>query len=277
MVAVAAGESLDERQLLEGLLIPSSNNIADLLARWDAGSLSAFVAKLNARASALGMKKTHFADASGFSDQTVATPSDLVLAGQALMADPTLAEIVREAQVDLPVAGTAYNVDYALGTDGIVGIKTGSAPKAGACFLFAARAAVPGQEVTLVGAVMDEPTLQDAFSTSEKLITAATPSLTLAPAVSADQAVAEYRSPWGSRTGLRTQDHINLVAWPGMIIHRQVIAPPVSPPLGTGQQVGTIEAWIGSGTPVSVQLATDGPLYEPGSFWRLTRPFSDSG
>ena len=276
VVAVRVGEMLSERQLLDGLLIPSGNNFADILAGWDAGSIPAFVAKMNSRAAALGMKQSHFADASGYSEQTVGNPSDLVLAGQALMAIPVLAQIVGQGQVDLPVAGTSFNVNYALGSQGIVGIKTGSAPKAGACFLFAATTKVGGKAVLVVGAVMDEPTLDDAFVASERLIAAIGPALKLVTAVSAAEAVAEYRSPWGSRTGLIAQKEISLVGWPGLIVHRKVSAPAVQPPLGDGQAVGTFSAWVGSGAPVSVPLATDGPLYEPGNFWRLTRPFSDS-
>ena len=276
VVAVQVGEVLTERQLLDGLMIPSGNNFADLLARWDAGSTDAFVAKLNSRAAALGMKQSHFADASGFSEQTVGTPSDLVLAGEALMAVPVLAQIVGEAQVDLPVAGTSFNVDYALGSQGIVGIKTGSAPKAGACFLFAAASKVGGRAALVVGAVMDQPTLDDAFTASEKLIAAIVPALKLVPAVSASEAVAEYRSPWGSRTGLIAQKDISLLAWPGLILHRRLNVPAVQPPLSDGQMIGSFSAWVGSGTPQSVALATDGPLYEPGNVWRLTRPFGDS-
>jgi D-alanyl-D-alanine carboxypeptidase (penicillin-binding protein 5/6) len=275
VVAVQLGETLTERQLLEGLLIPSGNNLADMLARWDAGSVDAFVAKMNSRAAALGMKQSHFADASGFSEQTVGTPSDLVLAGEALMADPILAQIVGQGQVDLPIAGTSFNVNYALGSQGIVGIKTGSSPKAGACFLFAAAAKVGGKPALVVGAVMNEPTLDDAFAASEKLIAVIVPALTLVPSVSASEAVAEYRSPWGSRTGLVAQKDISLLAWPGLILHREVNAPAVQPPLSDGDKVGTFAAWIGSGPPVSVDLATDGPLFEPGNVWRLTRPFGD--
>jgi serine-type D-Ala-D-Ala carboxypeptidase (penicillin-binding protein 5/6) len=276
VVAVRVGETLSERQLLDGLLIPSGNNFADILARWDAGSTDAFVAKMNRRAAALGMKRSHFADASGYSEQTVGTPSDLVLAGQALMGVPVLAQVVGQGQVDLPVAGTSFNVDYALGTQGIVGIKTGSSPKAGACFLFAATTKVGGRPALVVGAVMDEPTLDDAFTASEKLIAAIAPALKLVTAVSASEAVAEYRSPWGSRTGLVAQKDISLLGWPGLIIHRKVNAPAVQPPLSDGQMVGNFSAWVGSGTPLSVPLATDGPLFEPGNFWRLTRPFGDS-
>ena len=37
-VEVQAGEVLTERQLLDGLLVHSANNLADTLARWDAGT-----------------------------------------------------------------------------------------------------------------------------------------------------------------------------------------------------------------------------------------------
>src|SRR5260221_708192 len=265
VVTVRVGETLNQRQLLEGLLIPSGNNFADLLARWDAGSVDGFVAKMNARAAGLGMKQRHFADPSGFSEQTVGTPADLVLAGEALMADPVLAQIVGQGQVDLPEAGTTFNVNYALGSQGIVGIKTGSAPKAGACFLFAATTKVGGKAALVVGAVMDEPTLDDAFTANEKLIAAIVPALKLVPALSASEAVAEYRAPWGSRTGLIAQKDISLFAWPGLILHRRVNAPAVQPPLGDGQSVGSFAAWVGAGPPVSVPLATDGPLFEPGN------------
>jgi D-alanyl-D-alanine carboxypeptidase (penicillin-binding protein 5/6) len=276
VVAVRLGDPLTERQLLEGMLIPSGNNYADMLARWDTGSADAFVAKMNSRAAALSMKQSHFADASGFSDQTVATPSDLILAGEALMNEPVLAQIVGQAQVDLPVAGTSFNVNYALGAQGIVGIKTGSSPKAGACFLFAATTKIGGRAAMVVGAVMNEPTLADAFAAGERLIAAVVPALKLVPAVSASEAVAEYRSPWGSRTGVIAQKDLSLIGWPGMLLHRSVNAPAVEPPLSDGEAVGTFEAWIGSEQRQSVPLVTDGPLYEPGNWWRLTRPFGDS-
>ena len=54
-VEVALGEVLTERQLLEGLLVHSANNFADILAEWDAGSMAAFVTKMNATALTLGM------------------------------------------------------------------------------------------------------------------------------------------------------------------------------------------------------------------------------
>ena len=275
VVPVEAGEVLNLRQLLEGTLIPSANNFADIIARWDAGSIDAFVGRMNGRALQLGMAKTHFADASGFSERTVGTPADLIRAGEAVLNVPVLAQIVGEAQVSLPVAGVVFNVDYALGRSGIVGIKTGSAPRAGACFLFAAQTKVYGGAYMIIGMVMGEPTLDDAFQASLRIIAAVAPGLVVAPLVSAAEAVAEYRAPWGARAGLVAQRDLGLVAWPGQIVHRRVSAPAAQPPLAEGEAAGTLQAWIGTGPVHSVPLATDGPLFEPGGLWRLTRPFGD--
>ena len=50
VVPIAAGEQLTERQALQAVLLPSANNIAVVLARWDAGSTDRFVARMNATA-----------------------------------------------------------------------------------------------------------------------------------------------------------------------------------------------------------------------------------
>ena len=64
-----------EIQVLGGLLIHSADNYADLLARWDAGSEAAFVAKMNADAAKLGMTSPHFADPSGVGRVGVDAPT----------------------------------------------------------------------------------------------------------------------------------------------------------------------------------------------------------
>lgn len=76
VVRVVPGEKLTEPQVLEALLIPSGNNIAVLLAGWDAGSQGAFGAKMNARARWLGLGGTRYADASGADPATVSTAGD---------------------------------------------------------------------------------------------------------------------------------------------------------------------------------------------------------
>ncbi|HEV3165854.1 MAG TPA: hypothetical protein VGZ22_17630, partial [Isosphaeraceae bacterium] len=81
-VPIAAGESLTELQALEGLLVDSGADMATVLADWDAGSVSAFVAKMNAAASRLGLASTHITDPSGVDPATTSTAEDLVRLGE---------------------------------------------------------------------------------------------------------------------------------------------------------------------------------------------------
>src|SRR5579864_919005 len=177
VVPVEAGEQLTELKAMEGMLIPSANNLAETLARWDAGSIDAFVAKMNDRAAKLSLKRTKFADPSGASAGSVSTASDLLALGMVAMKQDVFAQIVGMGQVDLPVAGTVYNVDGVLGQSGIIGIKTGSGFSLGANFLFAASVAVDGRQVVIYGCVMGEPTLAITFARAKALIAAMQPAL----------------------------------------------------------------------------------------------------
>ena len=133
VVPIAAGEQLTERQALEALLLPSANNIAAVLARWDAGSAAGFVARMNATARSLGMTSTRYTDPSGYDDATVSTAADQVGMVDRAMRLPAFLQIVARPSATLPVAGIVRNTDTLLGHDGFVGIKTGSDDAAGGC------------------------------------------------------------------------------------------------------------------------------------------------
>ena len=154
VVAVAAGERLTERQLLEALLIPSGNNIADILATAVAGSQARFVAEMNARARALGMTHTTYTDPSGFAASTVSTASDQLRAFGQAMRFSAFRQIVSMESVTLPVAGTVTNFNPLI-ADGYAG-KTGSDFAAGGCLAFSTDVTVGGRRRTAVGVVLGQ-------------------------------------------------------------------------------------------------------------------------
>jgi D-alanyl-D-alanine carboxypeptidase (penicillin-binding protein 5/6) len=272
VVAVQSGEQLTEFQLLEGLLIPSANNFAQTLARWDAGSIQAFVASMNKRAGDLHMTHTTFTDTSGASPGTVSTPGDLMLLGMEAMKLDVFAQIVGMAQADLPVAGRVYNVDSVLGQSGIIGIKTGSGLAAGANFLFAADASIDGQSVTLYGCVMGLPTLARAFAAAKSLIASMRANLHVRRIIAKNQAVASYATPWGGQSDLLSTVDVDVVEWPGMILRQRLDAPAlvVDKPIAPGTREGSEHVVLG-GYILDVELVTGSPLYPPGRAWRLTR------
>jgi D-alanyl-D-alanine carboxypeptidase (penicillin-binding protein 5/6) len=269
---VVAGEQITEFQLLQGMLIPSANNMSETLARWDGGSIDAFVAKLNARAAALHLTHTKFADTSGANPGTVSTPSDLMSLGMTAMKQEVFAQVVGMASAELPVAGTVYNVDGVLGQSGIVGIKTGSGLNTGANFLFAATISVDGIPITFFGCVMGQPTLDDTFAAAKKLIGAMQSALHVRKVLVKNQTVATYVTPWGAQTDLVSSVDVELIEWPGMVLRQRVDARTLvlDQPLPAGTQEGTEHMVLG-GYNLDVPLVTADPMYPPGRFWRLTR------
>jgi serine-type D-Ala-D-Ala carboxypeptidase (penicillin-binding protein 5/6) len=157
VVSIETGEQLTERQALQALLLPSANNIAAVLARWDAGSEERFVARMNETARSLGMTHTRYTDPSGYDDATVSTAADQVRIVDRAMGLPVFASIVATPSATLPVAGTVHNTNTLLGHDGFVGVKTGSDDAAGGCFAFRAIRWIDGKRTTITGVVLGQP------------------------------------------------------------------------------------------------------------------------
>jgi serine-type D-Ala-D-Ala carboxypeptidase (penicillin-binding protein 5/6) len=272
VVLVTAGEQLSEFDALQALLIPSGNNIAETLARWDAGSVAAFVVKMNDRAAALHLTHTTFADPAGVSLQTMSTSTDLVAMGMAAMQEAVLAQIVSLPQTILPVAGTAYNTNAALGQNGIIGIKTGSGLNFGANFLFAAAVTIDGHQLTLYGCVMGQPTLDTAFHEAEALISTMQAALGVRQVIARNAVVGAYDSAWGGHSDLVATVDVTLVEWPGMILQQRLSAPtlPIDSSTASGASEGKLHVVLGD-QQVDVPVITASPLDPPGMIWRLSR------
>ena len=148
---------MTELQALQALLLPSANNVAAVLARWDAGSEEQFVAQMNAAARSLGMTHTRYTDPSGYDDATVSTAADQLRIVEGAMRLPVFASIVATPGATLPVAGTVRNTNTLLGLGGFVGIKTGSDDAAGGCFAFRVVRHVGGKRSTITGVVLGQP------------------------------------------------------------------------------------------------------------------------
>ena len=154
VVAVQAGEQLTERQLLEALLIPSGNNVAQMLASLVASSQTRFLAEMNAEARRLGMDHTTYTDPSGFDPGTVSTAADQLRVFERAMSFPIFRQIVSMASVTLPVAGTLTNFNPLI-AEGYAG-KTGSDSAAGGCLAFFTRVTVGGRRQTAAGVVLGQ-------------------------------------------------------------------------------------------------------------------------
>lgn len=277
VVAVQTGEQLNEMQALEGLLIPSGDNIATLLAVWDAGSETAFVAKMNDTAKQLGLADTHYADSSGVTPDTESTAAAQTRLAMADMSMPAFRSIVAMPQVTLPVAGLVYNVDAELGKDGIIGIKTGWTTSAGGCFVFAALSKVDGRTRTIVGAVLHQlgtsvqpSALTAAFDASTALIGSASHAIEEEPVIRAGQKLGTLDAPWAASVSLQATRPVTLMGLPGQRVSTTVRLPGrVTPPLAAHRRLGSAVVRLGD-EKVTVPLETSGTLPAVSLGWRLT-------
>jgi D-alanyl-D-alanine carboxypeptidase (penicillin-binding protein 5/6) len=95
---VKAGRAYTVRQLLDGLMLVSGNDAANTLAE-GLGGYQAAVARMNAKAAALGARKTHASSPSGLDGpgmESITTPFDLAMIYRAALRYPVFAAIVRQ-------------------------------------------------------------------------------------------------------------------------------------------------------------------------------------
>jgi serine-type D-Ala-D-Ala carboxypeptidase (penicillin-binding protein 5/6) len=273
VLPVAAGEQLTEFQLLQGLMLPSASNFADVLARWDLGTVAAFLSRMNLRAAALGMTATHYADVSGFSPASVSIPSDLIKLAITAMRLPVFAQIVAQTQASLPVAGVVRNLNTLLGQGGIIGIKTGHTDQGGGCLVFAADLTIDGQPARIYGAVMGQPNaLAGAFAASTALLNAVRPTLRLRPVVRRGDVVARYRTAWNESGTIVASEALGWVLVDGTALSRRTTLSDLPASLPPDSRLGTLEITAGE-RHAEIALVDSAPINGPDVGWRLTRGF----
>jgi D-alanyl-D-alanine carboxypeptidase (penicillin-binding protein 5/6) len=272
VIPVVAGERLSEFQALQALLVPSANNIAHKLAEWVSGSQAAFVRLMNRTARQLGLRGTHYADASGVSPLTQSTAVDVMRLAFLDMQNPVFRAIVASPQVTLPVVGTAYNVNYALGKNGIVGVKTGSTNQAGGCFVVAGYKTVGGRPALIIGSVLGAQgpsILQAALAAGSRLLTEGRQIVTARTWIRRGQPVAVVSAPGSPPTTAVAGAAVSTWAWPGLTAHLRLVARRLSLPVGAGAVVGTLVVRVGQDT-VRVPVRITRSLARPSLAWRLT-------
>jgi D-alanyl-D-alanine carboxypeptidase (penicillin-binding protein 5/6) len=124
------GERYTRRELLYALLLKSANDVAQALARDNAGSIQAFAEKMTKRAAELGAVSSHFMNPHGLHNpQHYTTPRDLCLIARAAMQQPLFRQIVSTQTHTWPSPGCPVhltNHNRLLGKfPGCTGIKTG--------------------------------------------------------------------------------------------------------------------------------------------------------
>ena len=147
-LAQHVGEQVSVRDLLYGLMLPSGNDAALVLADYVGGGISGFAEKMNAKASELGCTGTHFANPHGLFDaEHYTTAHDMALIAKHAMTIPGFMEICNTVHYTPEGFADLHNTNYMLDQEeegGMYyypytkGIKTGYLDEAGKCLVTSA-------------------------------------------------------------------------------------------------------------------------------------------
>lgn len=154
-VNISLGTSVTVDELMSLLLIRSANSSAQALAKMVAGSESAFVQKMNARAKNLGMEKTRFINSHGLpiistDDQNTSTIKDLAILIKELFSKyPEIINYTKKSELNLPRLGLQIkSTNPLLGYKTVDGLKTGTTNRAGRCLITTATEDAEGVDET---------------------------------------------------------------------------------------------------------------------------------
>ncbi|MFE4083334.1 D-alanyl-D-alanine carboxypeptidase [Streptomyces sp. YIM B13502] len=277
-VNVTEGDAISEREAIEAILIASANNVARLLARWDAGSEEAFVDKMNKAAEDLGMSDTTYTDPSGLNDTTVSTAVDQVKLARAAMEQPVFREVAAMMEY-VDYKGEKHgNWNRLVGRDDVVGIKTGTTTSALGNLSFAAKKDVDGEVYRIVGAVLRQPEggedntiLSGALDAGHQLILAGQDALR-AETILKEGAVVGYADDGlGGHTPVVVTEDVKAVGWAGLEVKLTFAGTELPHTAKAGTEVGTLTVGDGKNGAVKVPVALKDDLVEPGFTDKLTR------
>lgn len=150
---IVAGEAMSVEDLLYCVMVSSANEACNILAEHVAGSVSAFVDMMNARAKELGCNDTNFVNTHGLHDDAhYSSAYDLLLITQEAMKHPEFMDYANETAKTIPPTNkydkerTLFTTNHLLSKRKLSGylyhlaqgIKTGHTSKAGYCLVSSA-------------------------------------------------------------------------------------------------------------------------------------------
>ena len=167
-IYLKVGESMSVSDMLKSVAVSSANDCACALAEHIAGSESAFVEKMNARARELGMNDTHFVNCTGLDDDDAAkehltSAYDIAIMSRELMLNHPDIQKFTTIWMD-----TVRNGSFGLSNTnklirfypGATGLKTGFTSSAGYCL----SATAQRDGLGLVAVVLGAKTSQERFA-----------------------------------------------------------------------------------------------------------------
>ncbi|MFE4605992.1 D-alanyl-D-alanine carboxypeptidase, partial [Kitasatospora indigofera] len=275
-VTLTEGQQLTQYEALEMLMLPSANNVARLLARWDSGTEEAFVRKMNEAAAGFGMTNTSYVDPAGFNADTKSTAKDQLKLAEQVMKNEIFRQVVAEPDTNFN-GQKVFNTNTLLSPkNGIIGVKTGSSTPAGGCLMWAAVKDIGGVRRMILGVTLGQPgtategILKAVQTVSAKQIAAAQGALTGQTLAKQGDVVGFVDDGLGGKVPVVATKDVTVAGWDGITATLALEPATVGHTAKAGTQVGVLKAGVGDGR-VEVPVALKSDLAPPSILARLTR------
>jgi len=244
LMGLRGGDRVTIRDLLRGLLLASGNDAAATLAVRVGGSRRAFVRMMNARARALGLRRTHYANPVGLDEPgNYSSAMDLAKLTLILLRDPFFARTVDRKAASVHIDGerrTIVNRNTLLrAAKWVDGVKTGHTLQAGYVLVGAAER----KGVRLVSAVLGDPSESARDADSLALLRWGLSQYHRTTAVRKGQVLARPKLAFrDQRTRLVAAKRVRAVARRGEKLRVRVVGAPaeISTSVPAGRRMGTV-------------------------------------
>ncbi|RWZ51927.1 hypothetical protein ELQ90_07575 [Labedella phragmitis] len=269
-VTVYTDDEWTERGMLQALLLGSSNNHADTLARWAFGSVDDYLVAARAWLDERGLRGIRVADATGLSSESVGTAADLAAVSALALTDPAVDSILASEVTGLPSRRGIENTTTYLPDLGVTGVSRSYTDAAGICLLFRLSVDVGEETYDLYGAFLRQPDWETLEATVTALAQQAGTAVVDAPLVAEGTPLVRFETEWGETVTASVGASVTRPRW--------LAAPPTIEttlePLvagSPGRVVGSATISAGGRT-TTAPLKLDERLDDPGVLWRISHP-----
>lgn len=268
-IELRVGERLTVRELIEAALIQSANDAAVALAQYVGnGSVSDFVAMMNAKARQLGLTETHFENPDGLDAAGhYSSARDVTRLAQIVMRDPFVRSVVRKRVAHI-TGRTLHTWNDLLGKfPGLIGVKTGHTGAAGWSEVAAARE----HGVTIYATLLGEPNRSVRNADLAQLLAWGLAQYRVAPIVATGQVYGTAKVPWSNRAlALVPAREVARVVRVGRPLTERVVTPMVvALPVHKGERLGRVSIYDRGRLVARVPLVADRSIGRPGTLGRI--------
>ena len=251
-VYLKVGEEMTLDDMIKSVMVSSANDCAVALAEYVCGSETAFVQKMNERASQLGMKNTNFENVTGLDDTTknhVTSARDIAIMSAELMKHKDVfnystiwMDTIRNGAFGL--TNTNRLIRFYKGANGL---KTGMTQKAGFCVSAAAKRG----DMQLIAVIMGAPSRDTRNAAAAKLLDFGFANYGLYKVESSDLAPVKLIGAYKDELNIRHGDFSALLPSSDLrsVTYETKLPEYVSAPVKKGDAIGSIE-FCSNGKPI---------------------------